>query len=443
MVIGIFEITPANVSTLLHPSYFMVGIRAFISNSFASSFFIALCFRAASLARDWCENFTFLYLTPCDFNYLRSFILGLIFFSIILQCAQYFSKQVSFIPYHTPLNLTVRSKNFPNKHPTHFVFILYALYTISFSYHIVFTTLPAMHTLDQMLINFVEFTLQSAKLSPTLGHKIIISMRNFLIYQFLALSFIPCEWSALWIFCLLSLSGDIHPNPGPPLDDDFSTGFLSFCNWNLNSLATDNFKRITLLTAENTIHKYDIISLCETSLNSETTVPENAIPGYIFHPLNHPSGGRHGGVGIFYKETLPLRVRPDLSFDECLVSELRFGRKKIFFTVIYRNSSHKASFPEFEFFLYNFENVNKRVKLENPYVSFIAGDLNGHSKSWYEDGDTNAEGAALNSLFTELDLDQIISEPTHFFNDRSNPSCIDLIVTDQPNLVLDSGVRPS
>ena len=55
----------------------------------------------------------------------------------------------------------------------------------------------------------------------------------------------------------------------------------------------------------------------------------------------------------------------------------------------------------------------------------------------------NAEGTALNSLFTELDLDQIITEPTHFFNDHSNPSCIDLILTDQPNLVLDSGVRPS
>ena len=422
----------------------MVGKRALISNCLASSFFTALCFCAASLARDFFGNFTFLYLPTCDLNYLRIFILGLVFFSIIFQCALYFSKEVSFIPYHTPLNLTVRSKNVPNKPPTQFAyFILYILYTVSFSYHIVFTTLPAIHTLDQLLINLLVFTIQSARLSPTLGKKIIITMRNFLIYQFLALSLIPCEWSALWIFCLLLLSGDIHPNPGPLLEDEFSTGFLSFCNWNLNSLATDNFKRITLLTAENTIHKYDIISLCETSLNSETVVPENAIPGYIFHPLNHPSGGRHGGVGIFYKETLPLRVRPDLSFDECLVSELRFGRKKIFFTVIYRNPCHKASSPEFELFLSNFENLHKRVKLENPYVSFFAGDLNGHSKSWYEDGDTNAEGAALNSLFTELDLDQIISEPTHFFNDHSNPSCIDVIVTDQPNLVLDSGVRPS
>ena len=37
----------------------------------------------------------------------------------------------------------------------------------------------------------------------------------------------------------------------------------------------------------------------------------------------------------------------------------------------------------------------------------------------------------------------MISEPTHFMRDTCKPSCIDLIVTDQPNIVLDSGVRDS
>ena len=37
----------------------------------------------------------------------------------------------------------------------------------------------------------------------------------------------------------------------------------------------------------------------------------------------------------------------------------------------------------------------------------------------------------------------MITEPTHFMRDDCQPSCIDLIVTDQPNLVLDSGVRTS
>ena len=110
-----------------------------------------------------------------------------------------------------------------------------------------------------------------------------------------------------------------------------SSGFFSFCNWNLNTLSKDNFNRVSLLEAHNAIFKYDIISLCETSLNDDISVPDNALPGYKFHPLNNPDGSRNGGVGIFFKDTLPLRIREDLSFEECLVTELIFGRRRIFF----------------------------------------------------------------------------------------------------------------
>ena len=98
--------------------------------------------------------------------------------------------------------------------------------------------------------------------------------------------------SAFWLFALLILlSYDIHPNPGPQhVSSEFSNGFLSFCNWNLNTLSINNFSRVSLLEAHNTIFKYDIISLCETSLNNDTSVPEGILPGYQYHPLNHPDG---------------------------------------------------------------------------------------------------------------------------------------------------------
>ena len=52
--------------------------------------------------------------------------------------------------------------------------------------------------------------------------------------------------------------------------------------------------------------------------------------GYKFHSCNHPDGNRSGGVGIFYKESLPLKIREDLSFNESIVCELIFGHKHIF-----------------------------------------------------------------------------------------------------------------
>ena len=75
--------------------------------------------------------------------------------------------------------------------------------------------------------------------------------------------------------------------------------------------------------------------------------------------------------------------------------------------------------------------------------SFFVGDLNCHSQALYPDGDTNAEGVLLDDRFSDQNLSQLISEPTHLFRDDCKPSCIDLVVTDQPNIVLNSGVRAS
>ena len=117
--------------------------------------------------------------------------------------------------------------------------------------------------------------------------------------------------------------------------------------------------------------------------------------------------------------------------------------KIYFLTVFYRNPKYNASSPEFETFLGSFENLHKAIKNENPYASFFTGDVNAHTQAWYPEGDTNAEGTKIDELFCDLNLHQIIDEPTHFFRDDCAPSCIDIILTDQPNLILKSGVRPS
>ena len=79
---------------------------------------------------------------------------------------------------------------------------------------------------------------------------------------------------------------------------------------------------------------------------------------------------------------------------------------------------------------------------ENPYTMLIAGDFNGHSQQWWPEGNSTKEGIAIESLTSNLGLTQLITEATNF-QDNCNPSCIDLFFTDQPNLVIESGVRPS
>ena len=178
---------------------------------------------------------------------------------------------------------------------------------------------------------------------------IALKQINILYVIFCNIYSYPYEVIALWYITLqLILSSDVHPNPGPlQANSCFNNGFFSFCNWNLNTLSKDDFYRVSLLEAHNSSYNYDIISLCETSLNDTIEIRDDMLPGYKFYPWNHPDGNRSAGVGIFYKESLPLRVRPDLSFNECLVSELIFGRKKIFFTVLYRNPENKANSVQF------------------------------------------------------------------------------------------------
>ena len=242
-----------------------------------------------------------------------------------------------------------------------------------------------------------------------------------------------------WLpFLLIIMSNDIHMNPGP----NFQSNFLNFMSWNLNSLAKDNFQRVRPIEAHNSIFNYDLISICETSLNDSVELPDPLLNEYTFVPANNPANNKHGGVGLFYKNSLPVIVRNDLSFDESIVIELKFGRKKVFFTVIYQSPSFNHTTPEFQVFLSNFKTLSLKIKAENPFATFFTGDFNAHSKFWWPDGDTTPEGREIEDLFTSLNLFQIISEPTNF-EPGKKPSCIDLVITDQPNLVLDSGTRAS
>ena len=72
----------------------------------------------------------------------------------------------------------------------------------------------------------------------------------------------------------------------------------------------------------------------------------------------------------------------------------------------------------------------------------ITGDFNGHCEQWSPGGDSNKEGIAIDTLASDIRLSQLIAEPSNF-QGNSAPSCIDLFFCGQPNLVIESGTRPS
>ena len=70
---------------------------------------------------------------------------------------------------------------------------------------------------------------------------------------------------------------------------------------------------------------------------------------------DHPSNSRRGGVFIFYKETLGVRIVKSLSFNECLICEVSVQNSKGYVGVVYRSPSQDSF--EFGNFLLNFEKV--------------------------------------------------------------------------------------
>ena len=67
--------------------------------------------------------------------------------------------------------------------------------------------------------------------------------------------------------------------------------------------------------------------------------------------------------------------------------------------------------------------------------------LNIKSRNWYINDKTATEAVKIEFVTPQFGLHKIINEPTRVLENSS--SCIDLIFTSQPNLVVDLGVHPS
>ena len=124
----------------------------------------------------------------------------------------------------------------------------------------------------------------------------------------------------------------MHPNPGPCHGNIFK-----FCHWNLDSITVNNFIKIPLIEAYNSVYNYDIIALSETYLDSSIPNENISLTGFSKdnYRSDHPSDVKRGGVCLYFKDSLAIKQRKDLQIlDECIISELTIGRKKVFFVVV-------------------------------------------------------------------------------------------------------------
>ena len=282
-----------------------------------------------------------------------------------------------------------------------------------------------------ILIGFLKAISRKNMQMVHINKKILISC----FYLFSSCSYLD----HIWLFPrLMHLSGNIEKNPGPK--KDFSQTF-SIDHWNLNSLVAHNSTKVALLKAYLSVQKFDIFCISETYLNSSITEDDDSlrIPKYNLIRSDRPSNNKRGGVAIYYKYFLPLKLIDVNYLRESILFELQIGSKICNFISLYQSLSQAA-----DNFVSSLDNL--KLKLDtifdnDPFLVVAVGDFNARSSSWCINDKSNYEGTKIDCLATEYDLKQVINEPTHLLENSS--SCIDLIFTSQPNLVMDADVHPS
>ena len=157
---------------------------------------------------------------------------------------------------------------------------------------------------------------------------------------------------------------------------------ITICHWNLNSIAAHNFAKLVLLKSYNSVHKFEIICLSETYLDSNI-LPDDSklkIPGYNSVHSNHLPNKNRGGVCIYYKSYLPLRIININYLNECVRFELILSDKLCNFIALYRSPSQSQDL--FESFKENLELNPESAVQNNPFPVVLLRNFNVKSSNW-------------------------------------------------------------
>ena len=159
------------------------------------------------------------------------------------------------------------------------------------------------------------------------------------------------------------------------------------------------------------------------------------LPDYNLFRSDHPSNKKRGGVRIYYKSTLPLRILDISNLDECINFEVSIANKICRFIQLYRSSSQKQD--DFQAFKSNIEMNLDALLTNDPFLS----DFSAKSSNLYLNDITSFEGSQIEFLASQFAMHQVIKEPTHILD--NSKFCMDLIFTSQPIMIVDSGVHTS
>ena len=187
----------------------------------------------------------------------------------------------------------------------------------------------------------------------------------------------------LWnlVHRLHTLSGDIHPNPGPNSIPPYNTNQSNFTivHLNIRSLLAPH-KLNDLIDFVTVMHDFDIVTLSETYLDNTIPNEKINIPGYDVYRNDRNRHG--GGVCTYIKTSIPHKVVTDLNnpLHESIWLEVFFGTHKHLVGCFYRPPGQLVA--EVDLFLDAFQ-TTLDLAYRKHYTSInILGDFNDRCVNW-------------------------------------------------------------
>lgn len=185
-------------------------------------------------------------------------------------------------------------------------------------------------------------------------------------------------------------------------------------------------------------HKFDFIGISETWLNGAELTQDLDINHYNFYHRDRSTLG--GGVGAYVTTNLVSERRPELEHNdlEIIWIELKLKPRSIIVGVCYRPPGQSRQ--QADNFIQNLETSIQSIMSKNYESVVLVGDFNDRCTSWSGDHRNSELRLQLHDLVNTFNLMQLINEPTYITTTSAN--ILDLIITDSPGYISDSGVLP-
>ena len=128
---------------------------------------------------------------------------------------------------------------------------------------------------------------------------------------------------------------------------------------------------------------------------------------------DHSATSKRGGVCMYYKNCLPLKVLDIRFVQESIAFDLRIG------------DNYVVSFLFIDdlWSLDNFELTLDTLAQKNTFLMVALGDFNAKPSNWYNIDITSNKGRKIEAVTSQNGLHQEINKPTHILNNFSSSVC--------------------